>query len=455
MNRASAWSPVHILRRRNYKRMADEFELDYEGEEHHHHHRSSAETQHRERTESTGGKKKEYYYDSHGRQHTRVFKHRSSVRSEYNERRHESGRRDRISAKKVILTILISIGVIAVLLFSGWKILDVMGKNALYGSADSKAPTLAEVETEEQVIPEEDEIRTEYWESGWIRYKGEVYEYNEDILTFLMMGIDKKTEKVAPAKDGISGGQADGLFLLILNPHTHKMQLLAINRNTMTEIDVYNEAGEFVGSGLGQICLQHGYGDGMEVSCRRTVKAVSNLFYSLPIHGYASINMGVIPLLNDAIGGVTVPRMTHENDEIVYGDLQTLYGNDALRYVTNRGNEYEAARFRLEKQKEYLKSFVSKLREQVIAHPATAVELYNIATPYMVTDITLSEVTYLAGQAGDYSFDFSGIYSMKGTTISEEEAKTGHEEFIYDEEQLYDLMIQLFYEKVDEDRLNN
>ena len=59
---------------------------------------------------------------------------------------------------------------------------------------------------------------------------------------------------------------------------------------------------------------KHGYGDGMELSCERSVAAVSRLFYNLPISGYAAINMGAIPALNDAVGGVQVTVL----DDVIY-----------------------------------------------------------------------------------------------------------------------------------------
>ena len=40
------------------------------------------------------------------------------------------------------------------------------------------------------------------WQSDWVRYDGSVYDYNENITTFLIMGIDKKDE-------GKKSGQAD------------------------------------------------------------------------------------------------------------------------------------------------------------------------------------------------------------------------------------------------------
>ena len=36
------------------------------------------------------------------------------------------------------------------------------------------------------------------------------------------------------------------------------------------------------------------------------MKAVSRLFYGLPIHGYCSVNMEAIPIINDIVGGVDV-----------------------------------------------------------------------------------------------------------------------------------------------------
>jgi hypothetical protein len=36
------------------------------------------------------------------------------------------------------------------------------------------------------------------WQSDWVRYDGSVYDYNENINTFLIMGIDKPDETVTP-----------------------------------------------------------------------------------------------------------------------------------------------------------------------------------------------------------------------------------------------------------------
>ena len=77
----------------------------------------------------------------------------------------------------------------------------------------------------------ETDAEEEEWESGWVRYEGEIYEYNEDILTFLVMGID--------SEEGV--GQADALFLAILDMAENKISVLAVNRAAMTDINIYED----------------------------------------------------------------------------------------------------------------------------------------------------------------------------------------------------------------------
>lgn len=284
---------------------------------------------------------------------------------------------------------------------------------------------------------------TEAWQDGWVRYNGSVYEYNQDVLTFLIMGIDNECP-VQKAKDGISGGQMDAVFLLVMNPDDKKVRIMAINRNTMTDIDVYDKDGRYVGTGKAQICLAHGYGNGMEQSCERSEKAVSNLLYSLPIQGYCAINQGCIAMINDGIGGITVDKMEYVDGKVVKGAPETLTGEDAYEYITDRGDDFNSSSYRLEKQEDFIKSYMKKLMESVKKNPGMIVSIYKTIKPYIVTNVDVSEITYLADNLSGYTFD-SNIYSMKGTV---KVGKTQHEEFTYDEQQLYDMVIELFYKKV-------
>lgn len=68
------------------------------------------------------------------------------------------------------------------------------------------------------------------------------------------------------------------MFLAVMNPHDKSVSIIAVNRNAMALVDVYDEDGVYMGQYTKQITLQHGYGDGMELSCERSVAAVSRLF---------------------------------------------------------------------------------------------------------------------------------------------------------------------------------
>ncbi len=292
-------------------------------------------------------------------------------------------------------------------------------------------------------------VEEDNWQEGDIRYEGIHYRYNEDIMTFLFLGIDKMGE-VKEAENGIQGGQSDAIFLLVLNPHTNKISIIGVNRDTMTDIDVYSKSGFFVSTIQAQLCLQHGYGDGMEGSCERTREAVSRLFYGLPIHGYCSINMGAIPLINDAVGGVeleALENVPYEGGKFTEGQTVHLKGMQAYYYLHNRDtNSFNSAGRRLDRQKQYLKAYATAAVSAMQKDISLPVKLYSTLSKYMVTDVSLDEVTYLAGQIANYQLEEENIYSLRGETRQGEK----FEEFYVDEKALYELILQVFYEEVEE-----
>lgn len=408
--------------------------------------------------------KSNVYYDANGRKHKKfLFSNRVSDVQE-RDHEHEGHRHHHVRRwKRTLLTVVIVIAMMAIVVFASWSVMDALGKDTLYSHNDISELALADSSQQNQAAAEAS-AKGEKWESGWIRYNGKIYEYNSNILTFLIMGVDNYY-KVKPASNGIMGGQADAQFLLVLNPDTKKVSVIALNRNTMTAIDVYDENGDFVGTEKLQLCLQHGYGDGMEQSCERQVKAVSNLMYNLPVNGYAAINLGGISLVNDAVGGVTVDVLEDiqvfsgsesytqsELETLKKGQTVTLTGQEAYWYVRNRNDNVKASSDdRLSRQKQYLSSLISQLKKELVKNPAMILTLYKNISPYLVTDVTTTELTYLAGQAGNYSFSSDGITSIDGTTVpGEDGTATGHDEFNYDEDALYDLMIKTFYKEVEQ-----
>lgn len=335
---------------------------------------------------------------------------------------------------------------LAVLLLAGVSLLLVgaIGRSRLR-QVSAEQPELAAAVTAEAPTEEE----AENWQEGWVKYQGQVYAYNEDILTFLFMGIDKRDGTVREVAEGTNGGQADALFLLVLDPRRKKASVIGINRNTMTEIDIYNEEGAYVDTVLAQIAVQHGFGNGVEESCGYQKEAVSRLFYRLPIHGYAAVNMSAIPELNDIIGGVDVTvleDMTSAVPAFKEGAEVHLEGQDALSYVRYRDRDvFGSADQRLARQRQYLTEFIKTARTAAGKDISAVVRLYQAAAPMMTTDITLDEAVYLASQALDYSLGSEDFHMLAGETVMGEQ----FEEYHIDETALYELILEIFYEPVE------
>lgn len=346
----------------------------------------------------------------------------------------------RIIAKFILaIAALVFVGVIV---FVG---LQIYGKHNLYNKTNKTGPNLDQViisADSESVVDTENIVD---WQEGDVRYNGVHYRYNQDILTFLFLGIDKMGE-VKRVKNGTEGGQSDAIFLFVLNPHSKEVSVISIPRDTMTEIAIYRKDGSYIGTNTAQITLQHGYGDGAETSCERSEEAVSKLFYNLPIHGYCAINMGAIPLINDIVGGVEVTALEDVvNTNIKKDQTILLEGMDAYYYLHNRDTKVDkSAVTRLERQKQYINAYM-KLAAQTMKEDITfPITLYNTIKKYTVTDVTVDEISYLATQASGYTFDSSRLYTLEG------EVKKGDtfEEFYVDETALYELILKVFYEEV-------
>mgnify|MGYP004502347065 FL=1 len=287
---------------------------------------------------------------------------------------------------------------------------------------------------------------TDKWQEGVISYNGKNYRYNTSIKNYLFLGVDQDGP-VVKAKDGISGGQSDAMFLLVADDRNKTLSVIAINRNTMTNVKVYDEDGEYVNTARLQICLQHGYGDGMRVSCLRSVDAVSELFYNLPISGYLSMNMDALPIINDAIGGVTVEVLddlsnTAKNVSLKKGETVTLTGNEAYVYLRSRDtNVFDSASERLNRQMQYMMALFVKMKTVTDSNPSIFKTINSSIKDYTVSSM---DFVRLAEMSADYTFDEDHMYTVPGEMIQGEV----FEEYNVDDAALYEMILEIFYEPV-------
>lgn len=328
------------------------------------------------------------------------------------------------------IVLSVSVFVVAGLIIAQWKEKK---------DADIKGNTREDLAWTEQMG------NVEKWQEGDVSYNGKTYRYNSSTKTYLFLGTDNQGT-MAESIGGFSGGQSDAMFLLVTNAKEKTMSVISINRNTMTEVAMYDLLDNCVDQQIMQICLQYAYGDGGRTSCLRAADAVSHLFYNIPINGYLSMNMDAVPLLNDAVGGVTVEVMDDlENKSmgvsLKKGETVTLNGKEAYVYIRSRDTkEFDSASRRLERQNQYLFQLFRSIKGLGLEESMIS-KVSNLLEDYLVSSIDFAK---LAEDASEYAFDESRMYDVPGETVMGET----YEEYYIDEDAFYEMILEIFYEEV-------
>ena len=363
-------------------------------------------------------------------------------------RGYKPGKKVRINGvtEKLIVAGLI-LCLVVVLFFSTFIVLKSVGRNSLKKHANEVANQELSGNLNDEIENLDEPLELE---EGQILVEGKVYEYNDDIMTFLCMGVDSRNG-IEKEKTPGKAGQADAQLLVVVNPRKEEINVIAINRDTMTDIEIYDTAGMYLGEEEGQITLQYAYGNGREKSCQLMEQAVSELFYGIPIHGYGALDMQSIATLNDAVGGVEVTvleDMTRHRWNWKEGTNVLLKGEEALIYIRERDSaskELGTNIKRVERQKQYLNNYVSKLKDKMKQDITFPINLLNKVKKHLVTSLSVDEIAYMADTLLGYDFSMENIISIPG------ESKMGekHEEFYIDDEALKQIVIDVFYEQVE------
>lgn len=288
-------------------------------------------------------------------------------------------------------------------------------------------------------------LRTGADEQGFvsktITRDGVSYYPRQDITVVMVLGIDQNGP-VEVSEGYINPGAADMAALLIFDEKDESCTILQLNRDTMLEMPVLGVGGKTAGTYYGQLALSHTYGSGMEDSCENTRRTISNFFYGIHIDYYVAMNMDAIAILNDAVGGVTVnvtDDFSHVDPTIPMGQV-TLRGEQAIRFVRTRrdvGDQLNISR--IDRQKEYIGSFLKKFRGCYHSDLEFAATTYEQVQPYIVTDCSLNTITSLMDRYGDY--EIKEVVSPAGENVMGEE----YYEFYPDEDALDKLILRLFY----------
>lgn len=284
-----------------------------------------------------------------------------------------------------------------------------------------------------------------------IIYNGHTYVYDKNKVAFAFIGVDR--ESITPDEDTLIGnsGQADTDIVGVIDTNTGKISVITIPRDTMVDIDIYTVGGEFVRTENMQLCLAYAYGDGGTSSCENVTSAISRILGNVPVDKYFALDLGGIAPLNDAIGGVTVTSLYDFPNEGVYkGDTVTIRGDFAETYVRQRNmDSIDASLNRTQRQTQYVKAYVEQLRKAVTSDFSVVSQLYNTASEYSQTNISLSEVTYLASVVLSNGVSDYTQYTLEGEMRASDSATEDvFAEYYLDEDSVMDVVVNCFYEQV-------
>lgn len=176
----------------------------------------------------------------------------------------EKGKREKSGFEKVLMCLLSTLLAILLVLGLAGTILYKSGEIALRASANAAGPTMAvDLEEVTRIRQDLEHNSSVAWQEDWVVYGGKVYEYREDMLNFLLLGIDHGGSLSSETElSDWNAGQADTIFLVSLNQSDKEISVIGIPRNAMVNVEIFNSESEQVDTIYNQICLQYGYAGG-------------------------------------------------------------------------------------------------------------------------------------------------------------------------------------------------
>lgn len=278
-------------------------------------------------------------------------------------------------------------------------------------------------------------------------YQGQAYRLNPNLVSILCIGVDKGSIQENAGYG--ENGQADSLFLVALDTETGALTILPLSREILAKVDVYSADGSYIGVQNTQLCLAYSYGKTGEESCQNVLRSVSRLLYGMDIQAYLAIDMKGLEALTDKLGGIqlTALETLYANADdpstliVRQGQSITLRGTLTNDYIRSRGDDVEANVRRMQRQKQFLNALMQKAGNRLKSNISLLPSYYNTVKPYMVSNLTLSQITYLASSALATGIPSPQYESIEGSSRLQGE----HVAFIPEEASLYEATLKLFY----------
>ena len=264
----------------------------------------------------------------------------------------------------------------------------------------------------------------------------------QDMTVIMLAGIDEYGPVVSSGSYN-NPGEADMVTLLVFDETNKALDVLTLNRDTMLDMPILGIGGKEAGTIHGQLALAHTYGTGLEDSAINLRKTVSNFLYGVHIDYYVTMHMDAISVLNDLVGGVKVnvtDDFSQIDPSIKKGEM-VLKGQQAITYVRTRqglGDQLNVTR--MQRQREYMVAFLAALQKSVTDSATFALDAYNQASDYAVTDCSSSAITALANRLIGY--ELRDVVAIEGENVAGER----YMEYHVDKDALDKVILKYLYE---------
>ena len=284
---------------------------------------------------------------------------------------------------------------------------------------------------------EDEEEELTFFDGSW-------YTPKKSLETTLILGVDKNSD--FEIGDGGKYEQADFLMLMVADTERKSYTAIPIHRDTMTDIQVLTANGAPIRTIVDHISLSHTYGARPEIGCQNTVRAVSGLLNGAQIDHYLSLTMDGVAALTDQVGGVPVlvtDDFSGVDDTLVQGETVVLHGKHALTFVRARkalGDGLNVGR--MARQQQFMASLQAQFSRRADESEDFIVDTVMAINDYLVSDCTVNQLSQVIENL--HTFESDGVHSIEGEIVL-----TKYEEFYPDEQALRQLIMDVFYEKVD------
>lgn len=268
------------------------------------------------------------------------------------------------------------------------------------------------------------------------------YVENSNISTWVFFGLDKYQAELLDEND-TSTTQADFIFIFVFDEENETCKTLQINRDTMVDIDVFSvDSSVVTGSVFAQITLAHTYGASLEQSADNLINSLSKFLYDTSIDYYVSSPFDIVSIVTDMVGGVELEVLydySSQFPEMIVGETVNLTGEQALAYVQQRVDIGEQTNVeRMQRQIQYLEALQEIVKNSLDDSRLSTSSLLSVFD-YIYTDASFSALQTAFNKYINY--EYISNYTIDGESVLGDEFM----EFYADDEQVMDLVLELFY----------